>query len=428
MFRKLLSFEEAEKVILERFRSKPLGIEEISLLEAGNRVLAEDITASKDIPPFDRSTVDGYAVRAQDTFGADENKPITLKARGTVRIGETPKIIVRKKETAEIVTGAPIPESADAVVMTEQTERKANRIRVFSAVARNENIMKAGRDIEKGETVLKSGKLLCSREIGVLAALGIARVKVFVVPQVAIFSTGAEIIEPGRSLPPGKIYDTNAYSLSAAVFESGGRPVFLGVFPDSLVKLQKALRHALACADVVVTSGGVSVGPRDLMPKALTSVGKPGIILSGIAIKPGKPTTIGLIRDKPVFSLPGHPTSALLVFHLLVRPIIQAMGGRREEEDMEVKAVATKRMFSAKGRKTFVMVTLKHDKLNRTLAEPVPTADSGAITTLARADGYVEIPENVQFVDEDEEVAVRLFGKKAVKERNFDKTNVGAMI
>jgi len=412
MFRKLLTFEEAKKAILERFRPKPLGIEEISLLEADNRVLAQDITANKNIPPFDRSTVDGYAVRAQDTFGAEENRPIMLKARGTVRAGETPKIVVRKKETAEIVTGAPIPEGADAVVMIEQTERKTNRVRMFSAVARNENIMKAGQDIGKGETVLKSGKLLGSREIGVLAALGIATVKVYVIPRVAVFSTGAEVIEPGRSLPAGKIYDTNAYSLSAAVLESGGKPIFLGVFPDNLVKLQKALRHALAYADVVVTSGGVSVGPRDVMPKALASLGKLGTIVSGIAIKPGKPTTVGLIRDKPVFSLPGHPTSALLVFHLLVRPTIQAMGGRRAEEDLEVKAVTTTKMFSAKGRKTFVMVILKRDKLNRTVAEPVLAGDSGAITTLARADGYVEIPENVQFVDAEEEVAVCLLGKK----------------
>jgi molybdenum cofactor synthesis domain-containing protein len=411
MFRKLLTFDEAKKVILERVRPKPLGIEEISLLEASSRVLAQDITASRDIPPFDRSTVDGYAVRAQDTFGAEENRPITLIAHGAVRVGETPKIVVRKKEAAEIVTGAPIPEGSDAVVMLEQTERKANRIRVFSAVARHENVMKTGQDIGKGEIVLKSGNLLGSREIGVLAALGMARVKVYVVPRVAVFSTGAEVTEPGKSLRNGKIYDINAYSLSAAVLESGGKPIFLGVFPDDLVKLQKALRQALASADVVVTSGGVSVGPKDVMPKALASIGKPGTFISGIAIKPGKPTTIGLIRDKPVFSLPGHPASALLVFHLLARPIIQAMGGRRAEEDLEAKAIAMARMFSAKGRRTFVMVALKRDKLNRTVAEPILAGDSGAITTLTRADGYVEIPENVQFVDADEEVAVRLFRK-----------------
>jgi molybdenum cofactor synthesis domain-containing protein len=412
MFRKLLTLEEAKQIIQERLRPRPLAIEEIPLLKASNRVLAQDITADRDIPPFDRSTVDGYAVRAQDTFGAEENRPISLRAHGAVRVGETPRIVVRKKEAAEIVTGAPIPKGADAVVMIEQTERKAENIRVFSAVAKHENIMKAGQDIKKGETVLKSGKLLGSREVGLLAALGIMRAQVYVVPQVAVFSTGAEIIEPGRSLPAGKIYDTNAYSLSAAVLESGGEPILLGVFPDNLVQLQKALRHAVASADVVVTSGGVSVGPRDIMPKALASLGNTGTIVSGIAIKPGKPTTIGLIRDKPVFSLPGHPTSALLVFHLLIRPIIQEMGGRRTQEDLEVKAVTTTRIFSAKGRKTFVMVALKHDTINRTVAEPILSGDSGAITTLARADGYVEIPENVQFIDAEEEVTVHLLSEK----------------
>jgi molybdenum cofactor synthesis domain-containing protein len=411
MFRKLLTFEEAKKAILERFKPKPLGIEEVSLLESSNRVLAQDITANRDIPPFDRSTVDGYAVRAQDTFGAEENRPVTLKVCGRVNVGETASAVVKKKEAAEIVTGAPIPEGADAVVMIEQTERKAGYIRVFSALAKRGNIMKAGQDIRKGEIVLEYGKLLGSREIGVLAALGLARVKVYVTPRVAVLSTGAEVTEPGRRLPLGKIYDINAYSLSAAVLESGGKPILLGVFPDNLVKLQKVLRQALASADVVVTSGGVSVGPKDVMPKALASLGKPGTIISGIAIRPGKPTTVGLIRDKLVFSLPGHPTSALLVFHLLARPIIQEMGGRREE-DLETKAVAAARMFSARGRKTFVMVTLKRDKANRIVAEPVLAGDSGAITTLARADGYVEIPEDVQFVDSGEEVVVRLFGRK----------------
>jgi molybdenum cofactor synthesis domain-containing protein len=419
LFRKLSTYERARRIILEQFKLKPLGVEEISLQDAGNRVLARDVTAGIDIPPFNRSTVDGYAVKAQDTFGSEENKPVTLKVKGTVNAGEISRTVIKKKEGAEIVTGAPIPEGADAVVMIEQTERKADHIRVFSAVPKYGNIMRAGQDIGKGETVLKSGKSLGSREVGVLAALGKARVKVYLVPRVAVLSTGAEITELGTSLSYGKIYDINGYSLSTAVLESGGKPVFLGVFPDDLVELQKALRHALASTDMVITSGGVSVGPRDVMPKALASLGKPGVVISGIAIKPGKPTTIGLIRDKPVLSLPGHPTSALLVFHLLARPIIQIMGGRREEEDVEVTAVTTAKMFPAKGRRTFIMVTLKRDRPGRIVAEPVQTGDSGAITTLEKADGYVEIPENVQFLDADEQVVVHLFGKKALDNKEY---------
>jgi len=409
MFRKLLTFDEAKQVIHKSFKPKPLGVEEVPLLEAYNRVLAEDITATLDIPPFNRSTVDGYAVTAEDTFGADENKPIRLKVCGTVNIGEPPKTVLRRGTAAEIVTGAPIPGGADAVVMIENIERKDNDLHVYGAVAKNENIMKAGADIRKGEKVLEAGQVLGPREIGVLAALGMVKVKVHAVPRVAVLSTGAEVTEAGGKLTPGKIYDINAYSLSTAVLESGGNPVFLGVFPDDIADLQKALRQALVSADIVVTSGGVSVGPKDVMPQTLDSLGKPGVIVCGIAIKPGKPTTIALTDEKLVFSLPGHPTSALLVFHLLVRPLIRRMVGLKTEKTFKVKAFAAMRMFSAKGRRTFIMVKLKRDEINRLVAETVPTGLSGAITTLARADGFVEIAENQQFIDADEKVTVNLF-------------------
>jgi molybdenum cofactor synthesis domain-containing protein len=293
--------------------------------------------------------------------------------------------------------------------MVENTERKDNHLYVYGAVVKGENIMKAGADIKKGEKVLKTGQLLGSREIGVLAAIGTAKAKVYAVPRVAVLSTGAEITEPGRRLPPGKIYDINAYSLSAAVLESGGKPVYLGVFPDDMTELQKALKQALASADIVVTSGGVSVGPKDVMPQTLDSLGKPGVIVCGIAIKPGKPTTVALIDKKLVFSLPGHPASALLVFHLLAHPIIQRTAGRKAEKNLQVKAFMDMRMFPAKGRRTFITVRLKRDKSNRLVAEPVPTGLSGAITTLAKADGFVEIGENQQFIDANEEVTVHLF-------------------
>ena len=408
MFRTLMTFDEAEKAISLHLKPEPLGTEEISLLEAYNRVLTEDMASALDIPPFNRSTVDGYAVKAEDTFSAEENQPIKLKVCGVVNVGEPPKISIAKGEAAEIVTGAPVPEGADAVVMIEDTDRENDELSVYSAVTKNENVMKKGTDIKKGETVLKAGQVLGSREIGVLAALGIAKVKVHMVPSVAVLSTGAEVTEPGKKLPLGKIYDINAYSLSAAVLESGGKPVYLGVVPDDKTELRKALEHALACADMVVTSGGVSVGPKDLMPHTVDSLGKPGLIVCGIAVKPGKPTTIALIGKKPVFSLPGHPTSALLMFHLLARPVIQLLSGRPAGEATTVKAVASARMFSAKGRRTFVMVKLKRDKSNRLIAEPVETGASGAITTLAKADGFVEIPENQQFVDTDEEITVAL--------------------
>ncbi|MEM3565875.1 MAG: molybdopterin-binding protein [Candidatus Bathyarchaeia archaeon] len=409
MFRKLLTLEEAKQTIQKHFEAKPLGVEEVPLLEACNRVLAEDVTAPIKIPPFNRSTVDGYAVKAEDTFGADENKPVKLRLCGTVNVGETPKIRVEHGTAAEIMTGAPIPEGADAVVMAENAERKNRDIYVYAAVAKGENVMEAGADIKKGETVAKQGQLLGSREIGAIAAVGLSKVKVYKIPSVAVLSTGAEITEPGKPLAPGKIYDINAYSLSAAVVESGGKPVYLGVFPDDQNEIEKALKKALSSADVVVTSGGVSVGPKDVIPKMLSFLGKPGVIVCGVATKPGKPTTVAIIDGKPIFALPGHPTSALLIFHLLVRPIIERMAGRKTMEAATVRAFASTRIFPARGRRTFVMVKLKGDKSKRLIAEPVPAGLSGAITTLLKADGFIEIPENQQFVDVDEEVTVHLF-------------------
>ena len=409
MFRKLLTFEEAKKKIDDQFKPVFLGEEEAVLLEAYNRVLNEDVVSTLDIPPFNRSTVDGYAVKAEDTFGADENQPATLTVSGVVNIGEQSRLKVAKGEAVEIVTGAPIPEGADAAVMVEDTEREDSELHVFGAINVNENVMKKGSDIKKGAVVLKKGQVLGSSEIGVLAALGQTKVKVLKIPIVAVLSTGGEITEPGKELPAGKIYDINAYSISTAVIESGGKPVYFGVVPDDKAALTKALQTALASADMVITSGGVSVGPRDYTPQIVDSLGKPGIVVYGIAVKPGKPTTVGFVGDKPVFSLPGHPTSALLIFYLLARPLIQRLAGRPVGGMKVVRAFAGSRMFSAKGRRTFVMVKLEFDKECRLIAEPVESGASGAITTLAKADGFVEIAENEQFVDANEEVLVVLF-------------------
>jgi molybdenum cofactor synthesis domain-containing protein len=409
MFRKLMTFDEAKKAIEDQFQPAFLGEEEAVLLEAYNRVLNEDVVSTFDIPPFNRSTVDGYAVRAEDTFGAEENEPAKLKVTGVVNVGESPSVVLAKKEAVEIVTGAPIPEGANAVVMVEDTEREEDELHVFNSVTANENVMKKGSDIRKGDTVLLKGQVLGSSEIGVLAALGLTKVNVLKIPIVAVLSTGGEVTELGKALPEGKIYDINAYSVSTAVIESGGKPVYQGVVPDDKVALQKAMQIALASSDMVITSGGVSVGPHDYTPQIVDSLGKPGIIVYGIALKPGKPTTFGLVGSKPVFSLPGHPTSALLVFYLLARPIVQRLAGRPITPIKNVRAIAGLRMFSARGRRTFVMVKLEFDRNCRLIAEPVETGASGAITTLAKADGFVEVPENEQFIDIDQEVMVGLF-------------------
>ena len=411
MFRKLLSFDEAKQLLEKSFSPKPVGEEQVSISKAHGRVLAQDVVSSIDIPSFSRSTVDGYAVKAADTFGAGEDQPVSLRFCGHVAIGEAPKVTVEEGSAAEIVTGAPMPDGADSVVMVEQTTRRGDNVFVSRPVVVSENIMAAGSDIRKGETVLMRGRVLGSREIGVLAALGLTEAAVYRRPRVAVLSTGAEVVAPGEALPAGKIYDINAHTLSAAVLESGGEPVNFGIVPDKKDKLTAALEQALASADAVITSGGVSVGPKDFTPQVVDSLGKPGVIISGVAVKPGKPLTIAVVNGKPVFSLPGNPTSSLFMFNVFVRPILVRLAGRTEEDVPKVKAVAAKKMFPARGRRTFTMVNLAYNKAGTLTVTPVPTGQSGAITTLAKADGFVEISEKEQFIDAGTEIDVYLFSK-----------------
>jgi molybdenum cofactor synthesis domain-containing protein len=411
VFRKLLSFDEAKQVLEQNFAAKPVGVERVPIQNAHERVLAQDVVSQLDIPPFTRSVVDGYAVKAVDTFSASEENPVSLRFCGHVAIGEAPKAVVKTGFVAEIVTGAPLPEGADAVVMVEQTNRKQENVFVHRPVSVGENLMAAGSDILKNETVLKKGRFLGSREVGVLAAIGLTEVNVYKRPKVAVLSTGGEVVAPGKPLLPGKIYDINAHTLCAAVQEAGGEPVNLGIVPDKKDKLTKALTNALGSADVVITSGGVSVGPKDFTPQVVDSLGKPGVIVSGVAVKPGKPMTIAVVNGKPVFSLPGNPTSSLFMFSVFVHPVLVRLAGRPEEELPKVRAVVTQKMFPARGRRTFVMVNLRYNEKGTLTVSPVPTGLSGAITTLSKADGFIEIPEKQQFVDVGTEIDVYLFGK-----------------
>jgi putative molybdopterin biosynthesis protein len=409
LFRKLVSVDEAKKILAKNFTPKPVGSEIVALSEAYDRVIASDVVSRYDIPPFTRSTVDGYAVKASDTFGAEENRPVALRLRGAVSIGEAPKVRVQKGTLAEIVTGAPIPEGADAIAMVEYTDKKGDAVLVRQAVSQGENVMMAGSDIRKGETVLEKGAVLSPYEIGALAAIGSVKVSVFRRPKVAIFSTGAEVIEPERPLTPGKIFDINAHALSAGAQECGCEPLNMGIVQDEHGPMKTAFQKALKTTDAVITSGGVSVGPTDIIPKVLDTLGKPGVIVHGIAIRPGKPTTIAVVNNKPVFSLPGHPASSLMIFHLFVRPILICMTGRKDQEPAKVKALVSERLFPSRGRRTYVTVTLKKDRGGEIVASPVSTGLSGAITTLSKADGFLVIRENQQFIEKGARVDVELF-------------------
>lgn len=418
MFRKLLSFEEAKSRINEACPLKSLGAEELPLLEAVGRILAQDVASPIDVPSFNRSTVDGYAVKAEGTFGAGEDNPVVLKLVGKVDVGAPSNLAVEEGAAAEIVTGAPLPANADAVVMLEYTREKQGMLFIYRPVSIGENVMLRASDVAKDETVLKRGATLHSSQLGLMAALGFSTVKVFKTVRVAIISTGAEIVEPGRPLPAGKIYDINTYTLASAIAEIGGQPVIFGIVEDDDDKLLRStLERAIADADTVVTSGSVSVGPKDVVPQILNKLGKPGIIIHGVAVKPGKPVAVAMVHGKLVFSLPGNPTSSLVIFHLFVRPILLKMMGKQEYQSPVLRAVTSKRLISARGRRTFVPVAVDEERNGQLIASPILPGQSGAITTLSKADGYVEVRETQQFIEKGKEVEVFLF-------RNLREANV----
>ncbi|MDF2954509.1 MAG: Molybdopterin Mo-transferase [Candidatus Alkanophagales archaeon MCA70_species_2] len=401
--------EEVETLIWP-FAERMRAIKEVSLGEALGRVLAADVRANRDVPPFDRAAMDGYAVRASDTFYADEERPVTLKVVGAVHAGELPKLEVRSGECVEIATGAPMPSGADAVVMVEFTELENDEVKIYKAVAPGENVMAAGSDIKRGELVLKRGTLLRPRDLGVLAACGISKIQVFKKPRVAVISTGNELLEPGEPLKPGKIYDVNSQTLSAAVSESGGVPLFLGILGDEPNALLKTLRHAVGSHDAVIISGGTSAGASDILYEVLDELGE--ILVYGVNIKPGKPFIFAVVENKPVFGLPGHPTSAIITFSLFVAPLLRRASGLPPRKPARVIARLSARIFSEKGRHEYVLVKLVEEN-GDLVATPI-LKGSGAITTLANADGYVLVDAQTEIVEGGEAVEVSLLTEKFI--------------
>lgn len=412
LIRKFVTPEEASKAIQKNFKAIPVGVEVISTDEAYGRVLAEDIVSMLDVPPFDRSKVDGYAVKSSDTFKADELKPVTLKILGHVSAGAVSHLRARQGCNVEIATGAPLPKGADAVVALENAHRENDKVKIFHSVAPSENVLKKGFDIKIGEPVLKKFQQITVRELGVMAATGLTKVKVFKQPRVAVISTGNELTEPGRPLPQAKIYDINMRTLTASISECGCIPVIFGIIKDNSTEIKRSLEKALTTTDFVVTSGATSAGVEDVFPKILSELGKPGVIVEGLSTKPGKPTTIAVLNGKLVVALPGHPSAALIIFDLLVRPILREMVGlTTETHGFTAPALAATRIFPAKGRRTYAPVRLVKDPTGELVAYPIPV-ESGAITTLAKADGFIEIPETREFIEKGEKVEVRLLGQK----------------
>jgi putative molybdopterin biosynthesis protein len=414
-FLDVVSAEEARARFESHLDLTPLGAETVALAGALARVLLYDVVAAVDAPPFDRSNVDGFALRAADTIGAGDSAPkfFTLNTE-VIASGHAPALEVKPGTATTIATGGVIPRGADAVVMVEQTElmeQGTPRIELRRAAAPGQFVSYAGSDIARGETLLRRGARIGSREIGMLAAGGLGHIDVVRRPKVAVLSTGDELIEPGRPLSPAGVYDSNGAIIAAAVAEAGGEPVSMGAFPDDAAALEKAVRRALAESDMVVLSGGTSKGAGDLSHAVVSRLGKPGILVHGVALKPGKPLCLGVADKKPIVVLPGFPTSAIFTFHAFVAPVIRALAGLSPEAAETIQARVPVRIASELGRKEFVLVSLIEGEAG-TIAFPTGKG-SGSVTSFSQADGFLEIDALASSLDAGSDVQVTLIGSAA---------------
>lgn len=406
------SAEAADRIAREFPVPGRSGTERVPLPSGLGRVLAEDLASPEDLPPFDRSTVDGFALAAADTFGATDAMPAYLKLAGEVAMGERPVLRVGKGETVRIWTGGMLPEGADAAMMLEYASVIDHEtVECAKAVAPGENVLFRGEDVREGETVLPRGHRLRPQDAGALAGLGIVEVPVFKKPRVAVLSTGDEVVPPEAAPSPGQIRDINAYNLMGLIAEAGGEALYRGIVPDDREALRRAIGSALDSADIVVLSGGSSVGVRDMTPEVLNALGKPGVFLHGVSIRPGKPVLAANVDGKPVFGLPGNPAAVSLTFELFVEPVVRRWAGERGAEAglrRTVRARLSRRLASSMGREDYVRVRLE-ERDGEWWAVPV-LGKSGLITTLVRADGTVVIPLHKTGFEAGEIVDVRLFG------------------
>ena len=409
-FLNVISRDEATHRFQSQLKLRPTGVERVPLEQCHGRVLAEDLQAEIDVPGFDRSNVDGFALIAEETSGAMEEDPRKFIINDESLLpGVRPEIVVQPGTATPISTGGMVPRGATAVVMIEDTDvtgaEEHPQLEVSRSVPPGNMITYAGTDIARGETVLWTGTRITSREIGVLASLGKVSAQVFKQPSVAIISTGDEVVAPGETLPLGSIYDSNAAILSAAVTECGGRPVFLGRVKDHLEELQQLMREALQY-DAVLLSGGTSKGAGDLSYRVVQDLNDPGIVAHGVALKPGKPICMAVTQGKPVVILPGFPTSAIFTFHEFVAPVLRLLAGQPAAEQHFVTAKLPLRINSGRGRTEYVLVRLFESGGIR-FAYPMGKG-SGSVTTFSLADGFITIPQNSEIVDAGETVEVTL--------------------
>lgn len=406
-FFNVLPPRQAVEALLQRL-PRALDTEVVATAEAVGRVLGDDVISPEDLPAFPRSSMDGFSVRAQDTFGASEGLPSYFTVVGEVPMGQPPSVTLGVGEAARAHTGGMLAHGADAVVMVEHTQAVDDRtIEVVRPVAPGENVIQAGEDVGEGDPVLQCGHILRPQDIGGLLALGVTEVRVGRRPRVAIVSTGDEVVPPDVKPSPGQVRDINTYTAAALTHKAGGLPVQLGIVPDRNEALNEAAQRGLAEGDILVFSAGSSVSVRDMTADVINGLGEPGVLVHGLALKPGKPAIVALVGDKPAFGLPGNPVSAMVVFDLLVRPTIYYLSGCREPpEPPLVRARLTRDVASAPGREDNVQVRLER-RDGELYADPV-FGKSNLIYTLVRADGTVFVPLDRGGLYADDEVAVHL--------------------
>ena len=416
-WRRILPFDEFFKVrtpdeiygLIKNFR--PLDSECVALTQSLHRVLAEDIVSPIDLPPFRRSTVDGFAVRAQDTFGTSESNPGLLTVAGEVVMGAVTNLTVSHGETVTVPTGGIVPQGADAMLMVEFAEKvDRNTIQVKRPVSPLENVVEQGEDIGKGECILSRGHRIRPQDVGAMAAIGKSIPTVYRKPRVALVSSGDEIVDATEEPMAGQIRDVNHYSLGAQIETAGGIPVFLGIAPDSFEAVRSLCEQGLSKSDMLIISGGSSVGAKDHTTAVIRSFSDGEIMAHGVSLRPGKPTIIGRAATKPIVGLPGHPVSAMIVFDLFMRPLIWKLAGYDGPLwplGKRITARLTRNLPSLPGREDYIRVSLD-EKGGHVMAHPI-LGKSGSISTMVRADGLVKIGMDAEGLDEGTQVEVFLF-------------------
>ncbi len=397
--RALISLQEAKEMINKAV--EPIKrTEVVPIDDLLGRVAAKNLASSLNVPSFDKAAMDGYAVIAEDTFGAGTHSPVTLESIDVIHAGEVGSKEIQKGKCAQIATGAPIPKGADAVIMVEDTETINDQVQIFKPIYPGGNVFPKGSDVKTGDLILKNGDLLTARKAGIIAAVGIDHATVYEKPKIAVIPTGYEIAELGTELKTGQVYDINSYTVANLIRENGGIPIKYPVIGDSMDDLRKAVADAKQY-DAIVLSGGSSVGEKDVLIDVIEEAGN--IYFHGVQIKPGKPTLFGQINGNLIFGMPGYPTSCMINAYVFVVPAIRKMARLPQQTHTVVKARMAKRIVSSLGRHQFYTV-----KVEEGIAYPA-FKESGTITSMSHADGYIEIPYNVDLVEKGQEVEVILF-------------------